>query len=271
MTSYLRNAFLLILVCTDHARATENNIGAIIDNCLRNSDLVHSCRLKGKVTHGVVAEASLWESPGRHQPLAIIMEDHSESYFFEDRLDMAHGRALLTGTSGNCDKAPEEAYVWQCPLGVHLDKLSQVSLRIDRIWDEIVSAVRPAFAGFDILKMLATHPDTRMRSDGRSIVLEIPLESLAEFSELGARVWIDPDRDYTLSGIDLYTNCLGKEVLCSRTDIQREHREGLWVVNRMDTWNRIEIPVPVTQQTRTRTSRLDIDWGTSTVNRHLSQ
>lgn len=262
--------FALTNPCAVLVDAAETEVSQLIEVSSVAIGEIHSFQLKGRVKKGQVLQSP---TLGRPSAIPAITEDFEEYYSFEDRLDLAHGRALLKArTVRKQEIGPDSAYVHLRDKKRDQSELPLNALRFIETPADVFTAFSPFYAGFDLLELLRSHPDTRLQKLENGIwVLEIPKSSLAEYSEFGARIMIDPARSHALTGIDLYVVCDGEEVLLRRTDIERSQHGEYWVPLKIVTWERIGTPTRDNRLPRTQITEVTIDWDKSTVNRHLSR
>lgn len=253
--------------------AQDANVAEVIANCIHGNQDLKQFHLKGHVSRGTIDTSRINACPAWPQAMPTCQEDSEQSYDFEDRFDLALGRSIIRqrAVDGQRGNVPESAFVYlrkEADAGNPL-RLSQI--RQNQIADDVVSSLAPCFAGFNVLEMLEAHPAARVARRGRMLVVEIPKESLTEYSEFGARVLVDTMQRNSLAGFEIYVTCEGAEVLLRRTEIERVQRGDTWVPITISTWEQLDLPTRQSRMSRSQSAIIRVDWNQSTVNEPLSR
>jgi hypothetical protein len=205
-------ALLLGLPCQDAGAQTADAVLSELESAIqgvKDYDVVYSVNQCAGFTTGAIP------TDGK---LDGINYDASMTLPHHDRVSRRFGRRIhRTLSSGR-------------PIGLMLRRLeaneSPAELSIMHFLCpgmDYLGYVRPRLGSRDLITALKEHPATRVVRSAAApdwIGVEIPVDQLAEFNDLGARVWCDTSRGLMPSRVDVYVQIEGREILTTRTDME---------------------------------------------------
>jgi hypothetical protein len=184
----------------------------------------------------------------------------------EDRFDRLVGRSIVAKSGRGPDGDARSALVRTLT-----DQEQDPTIAVRDSAEDFMWAIRPHRGGLDLMDLVANHPDVRMSKSGNLHVVEVPVESLADLSEFGARLLIDPDRSWAIVGIDLYVAVNGQERIFRRADIElKQLAAGRWLPARILQWQ-LPLPTDDLEEHVPTVTELDIDWDASQFGAGLSE
>lgn len=237
----------------------------VIANVRQSFERLQTYRVYGELTTTRSKPREAQKIPLRPAPLPEMEKEHITQTFFEDRFNQAIGRSLQVLDYSDANAQTKSAILDKYDADRQIDRISN-GVKMDFLW-----CLQPRYASFDLLELLQAHPDVRLLTSSELYVIEIPIEALSSINDLGVRILVDPNRDYALTGVDLYVSEDGTERVFLRTDIGLVHVSGeRWLPNKAEQWQKSMLAMD-SMPTVVEKSKMVIDWGRSEIQEPLDE